>query len=80
MPKKGGERTGESFCSGLIKGFLPENGHFWAIFRGPDPDFRAYPGWGGLPPVSRGVYGGYSRGIRDTQAPPGPGDEVGEPS
>lgn len=57
MPKKGGERTGESFCSGLIKGFWPENGHFWAIFRGPDPHFRAYPGWGGLPPLFRGCMG-----------------------
>ena len=69
MPKKGGERTGESFCSGLIKGFLPENGHFWAIFRGPDPHFRAYPGWGGLPPLFRGCMGDFH--------PSGPaGDQV----
>ena len=57
MPKKGGKRTGESFCSGLIKGFLPENGYFWAIFRGPDPHFRAYPGWGVPPPLFRECMG-----------------------
>ena len=59
MPKKGGERTGDPFCSGLIKGFWPENGHFWAIFRGPDPHFRAYPGWGGPPPLFRGCMGDF---------------------
>jgi hypothetical protein len=80
MPKNRCGRGWKALYIGLIKGFLPIFGHFWAIFSGFRAHFSGMTGVGGPTPLNPGVYGGSTGVLRDNQAPSGPWDDPGEPS